>query len=51
MLNKNINLKNLSIKRNKLNNIIATYMAKNPLSENKKNKVIKGITEVLVKKK
>lgn len=51
LIKENINLKNLSIKRNKLNNIIATYIAKNPLSENKKNKVIKGITEVLIKKK
>ena len=51
LIRENINLKNLSIKRNELNNIIATYVAKNPLTENKKNKVIKGITEVLVKKK
>ena len=51
LIKENINLKNLNIKRNKLNNIIATYVAKNPLSENKKNKVIKGITEVLIKKK
>ncbi len=51
LIRENINLKNLSIKKNKLNNIIATYIAKNPLSENKKNKVIKKITEVLVKKK
>ena len=51
LIRENINLKNLNIKRNKLNNIIATYIARNPLTENKKNKVIKGITEVLVKKK
>jgi len=51
LIKENINLKNLNIKRNKLNNIIATYIAKNPLTENRKNKVIKGITEVLIKKK
>ncbi len=51
LIKENINLKNLSIKRNKLNNIIATYIAKNPLSENRKKKVIKKITEVLVKRK
>jgi len=51
LVKENINLKNLKVKRNKLNNIIATYIAKNPLTENKKNKVIKGITEVLIKKK
>jgi len=51
LIKENININNLNIKRNKLNNIIATYVRKNPLSENKKNKVIKGITQVLVKKK
>ncbi len=51
LIKENINIKNLHIKRNKLNNIIATYIRKNPLSESKKNKVIKKITQVLVNKK
>ena len=51
LIKENISIKNLHIKRNKLNNIIATYIRKNPLSESKKNKVIKKITQVLVNKK
>ena len=51
LIKENININNVRIKRNKLNNIIATYIRKNPLSENRKSKVIKGITQVLVKKK
>jgi hypothetical protein len=51
LIKENINISNLHIKRNKLNNIIATYTRKNPLMESKKKRVIQGITQVLIKKK
>jgi len=51
LIKENINISNLHIKRNKLNNIIATYTRKNPLMESKKKKVIQGITQVLIKNK
>jgi hypothetical protein len=51
LIKENININNLNIKRNKLNNIIATYTGKNPLMENKKKRVIQGITQVLIKNK
>ena len=41
----------VEVKSQRGDNIIGTYVASNPLSKNKKNKVIKKITEVLVKKK
>ena len=51
LIKENINISNLHIKRNKLNNVIATYTRKNPLMESKKKRVIQGITQVLIKKK
>jgi hypothetical protein len=51
LIEENININNLHIKRNELNNIIATYTRKNPLLENKKNRVIEGITQALIKNK
>jgi hypothetical protein len=48
LLKENINLSNLSIKRNKLNNIIAEYVSKNPV--NKTGKVIDKVVKILAKK-
>ena len=49
LIRENINIKNLSIKRNKLNNIIAEYISKNPVKQ--KRKVINKVVKVLSKKK
>jgi len=49
LIKENINISNLSIKRNKLNNIIAEYVSKNPV--NKSGKVIDKVVKVLSKRK
>ena len=49
LVKENITLKNISFKRNKLNNIVATYLKENPIKNNKK--VIDGVLRVLEKKK
>jgi len=49
LIKENINLKNISFKRNKLNNIVATYLKENTV--NNKEKIINGVLKVLNKKK
>ena len=49
LVNENINIKNISYKRNKLNNIVATYLKENTLKNT--NKVISGVLQRLQKKK
>ena len=49
LVNENINIKNISYKRNKLNNIVATYLKENTVKNNKK--VINGVLRKLQKKK
>ena len=49
LIKENINIKNLTIKRNKLNNIIAEYVEKNPI--NKTGEVIDKVVKVLSKRK
>ena len=49
LIKENINIKNLTIKRNKLNNIIAEYISKNPV--NKTGEVINTVVKVLSKRK
>ena len=49
LVNENINIKNISYKRNKLNNIVATYLKENTVKDT--NKVIKGVLKKLQKKK
>jgi len=49
LIKENININNLSIKRNKLNNIIAEYVSKNPV--NKSGQVIDTVVKVLAKRK
>ena len=48
LIKENININNLSIKRNKLNNIIAEYVRKNPVK--KSGEVIDKVVKVLAKK-
>ena len=50
LLKEDINLNNLSIKKDKVNNIIATYTKSNPIQETQLPKVIDGILSTLPKK-
>ena len=49
LVKEDINIKNISYKRNKLNNIVATYLKENTVKNNKK--VINGVLRKLQKKK
>ena len=49
LIKENINIKNISYKRNKLNNIVATYLKENTI--NNKEKIINGVLKVLEIKK
>ena len=49
LVNENINIKNISYKRNKLNNIVATYLKENTIKDTEK--VISGVLKRLQKKK
>jgi len=49
LIKENINIKNISYKRNKLHNIVATYLKENTV--NNKEKIIDGVLKVLEKKK
>ena len=49
LIKENINIKNISYKRNKLNNIVATYLKENTVKDTEK--VINGVLKRLQKKK
>ena len=49
LIKEDINVENISFKRNKLNNIVATYLKENPVKNT--GKVINGVLKVLEKKK
>ena len=49
LIRENINLENLHLEKNKVNNIIATYIKKQPIEENLAPKIIDGIIEGLTK--
>ena len=49
LIKEDINIKNISFKRNKLNNIVATYLKENTIKN--KTKIINGVLKVLEKKK
>jgi hypothetical protein len=50
LVRENITLKNLSIKKDRVNKIVATYTKHKPLSENNHKEVIKGVLKGLYKK-
>ena len=50
LIRENINLKNLSIKKNALNNIIGEYIADNNVTETQKTPVIEKVIKVLEKR-
>ena len=49
LIKENINIKNISYRRNKLNNIVATYLKENTIKN--KSKVINSVLKVLETKK
>ena len=51
LIREDINIKNLSIKRNKLNKIVAVYTKRFPINESVKPKVMEGVIKVLSKLK
>jgi len=51
LIHENVNIDNLSIKKNKLNNVIATYNQFKPINESSKGTVINGVLTVLAKQK
>ena len=50
LIKEDVNINNLSIKKDKVNNIIATYTKENPIQETQLPKVIDGILSTLPKK-
>ena len=50
LVRENINLKNLHLKKDRVNKIVATYTKHKPLMESKKKAVIKGVLKSLYKK-
>ena len=51
LIHENVNINNLSIKKDKLNKVIATYTQFKPINESSKSKVINGVLNVLAKTK
>ena len=51
LIHENVNINNLSIKKDKLNKVIATYTQFKPINEESKGKVINGVLNVLAKQK
>ena len=49
LVKENINIKNISYKRNKLNNIVATYLKENTVKDSQN--LLKGLLSILEKKK
>jgi len=50
LIREDINIKNLSIKKDRVNKIIATYCKHKPINENTRSEVIKGVLVGLNKK-
>jgi|TARA_X000001382_G_scaffold105663_1_gene80892 CRISPR/Cas system-associated exonuclease Cas4 (RecB family) len=50
LVRENIDLKNLHLKKNRVNKIVATYTKHRPLNENNKKQVIRGVLKGLYKK-
>jgi len=50
LVRENINVKNLHLKKDRLNKIVATYTKYKPLTETKRREVIKGVLKGLYKK-
>ena len=51
LIKEDININNLTIKKNKLNNIVAEYIQENPITEKQRMPVIEKVIKVLEKRK
>ena len=51
LIHENVNIDNLSIKRDKLNKVIATYNQFKPINESSRGRVINGVLTVMAKQK
>jgi len=51
LIKENINLNNLTIKKTKLNTIIAEYIQSNPIDKKQKENVIENVVKILEKRK
>tara|TARA_R110000744_G_scaffold84007_1_gene164561 strand:+ start:569 stop:1171 length:603 start_codon:yes stop_codon:yes gene_type:complete len=51
LIKEDINMTNISIKRNRLNNIVATYIQENPIDTSKRGKILGSVVKVLAKRK
>ena len=51
LIKEDININNLTIRKNKLNNIVAEYIQENPIKEDIKLPVIEKVIKVLQKRK
>jgi hypothetical protein len=51
LIKEDINIKNLTIKKNKLNNIVAEYIKENTITDKQKTPVIEKVIKVLEKRK
>jgi len=51
LIHEDVNINNLSVKRDKLNKVIATYNQFKPINESSKGTVINGVLTVLAKQK
>ena len=51
LVKEDISLSNVSIRKNKLNHIVATYLDKHPINESQKDKIVSGVISGLSKLK
>ena len=51
LISENINLKNLSVKRTKLNTVIAEYIQSNPVEQEQLQPIVEKVIKVLTKKR
>lgn len=51
LIKEDINLSNVSFRKNKLNHIVATYLEKHPINEVQKDKIVSGVISGLSKLK
>ena len=50
LVKEDINLKNLTVKKDKLNNIVGTYLQENKIEQKQVQEIISGILEKLPQK-
>ena len=51
LIKENINADNITFKKNRLNNIVATYIKENPIKQSQRPKILNNVAKVLTRKK